>query len=192
MSPATGIICVTCGTESYTPDTQVLQPSHIEAREGEELLFPVGIGCPGGVGLAMDLHVMPDTVSFRALEFIEQPSDDSVVEGYFLDPSLSELWFHDEDKGAGVWWAVQNENFCFRDEAAMGCQLPLPCSSGRIVWKIPVEWRERGNDKFVPRRLSVVPQTFTMSAGGTLRVSKYQYWAERAISGARRKSEGMR
>ncbi|MGN0888776.1 MAG: hypothetical protein ACI4UY_07845 [Kiritimatiellia bacterium] len=192
MESTAGIIQVKIGDESYMPATQVLMPSHIEVREGEELHFPVMAGYPGGVGFAMDLHVMPDTVSFRALEFIEQPSDDSIVEDYFLNPNLSALWYHDEDKGAGVWRSIQNENFWFHDVASMGDQLPLPCSRGRIVWNIPVEWREKDDVDSPLRRLAVVPQSFVMAADGTLRVSKYRYWAERSPSGTRCKSEGVR
>ena len=139
----------------------------------------------------MDMYVLPETVVFRGIEMMEEVSYNSTIDGYFRNNRLSNLWYHTEDRGGGEWHRIQDGNYWFRDEASMGDELILPCSQGTLVWHIPISWRGYGEDDFSLRRLGLVNQTFTMTPAGTLRVSKYQYWVERTLSGHFNASQGV-
>ncbi|MCQ2394623.1 MAG: hypothetical protein MJ249_10085, partial [Kiritimatiellae bacterium] len=178
--------------QTYCPITRVIEPQAIEARNAEHLEFEVDVGRPGGVGFQMDLHILPGHVSFTALDFVEVPSNDSTIEGYFTNRVFSGMWYHTVERGAGERHRIQSENFWFTDLATMGDELILPCSNGRLVWNIPIEWMSHEDEGVNTHRIGTIPQTFTMDSDGTLRVSKYQFWIERLLNGTLRMSEGMR
>jgi hypothetical protein len=139
----------------------------------------------------MDLYLMPDTVSFQALDFWERPATNSTIEGYFTNQAFQAVWYHDTNMGAGVWHKIGNDNFWFTDAAQMGDELVTPVYPGRLVWHIPVDWRKWGDPTSVHQDFMSVDQTFEMSATGRLTVRKYQHWAAREMSGETLKSKGM-
>ena len=188
---ASGICSISMGGATCTPAVQVLEPTGIEARNAYRLSYSVPTNSPGGVGFAMDLYIMPDTVSFQSLEFWERPALDSTIEGYFTNASFQAVWHHDTSMGAGVWHGVSSLNYWFADTAQMGDELILPASPGILVWHIPIDWRKKDDPAFVHQDFKSVDQTFEMSATGRLTVYKYQHWAAREMSGATYKSEGM-
>ena len=192
LNAAQGLLRVEVGDVSYSPSTEVILPRTVVARNASRLDFDVKPGKPGGAGFAMDLYIYPETVSFMRLEFIEEESFNSSKDGYFNDERLSFAWYHTAARGAGVWRRVKGENFWFPDSATMGDELVLPCSRGTLIWHIPISWKKLGADDSSMRRLGTVDQTFTMTPAGTLRVSKYRYWAEREINGARHFAQGVR
>ncbi len=139
----------------------------------------------------MDLYIMPDTVSFQALEFWERSAYDSTIEGYFTNVAFQAVWYHDTNMCAGVWHRISGSNFWFNDTAQMGDELITPVSPGRLVWHIPVDWRKWGDPTLIRQDFKSVDQTFEMSGTGRLTVHKYQHWAAREMSGETFKSEGM-
>ena len=128
---------------SYSVLSQVFAPSMIVARNPKELKFDIAYGYPGGVGMQMDLYILPDTVSFQWLSFMEEPSMESVVDGYFTNNVFSSEWYHTVDRGAGEWHDIKPENFFFTDVAMMGDQLILPWNEGRIYWNIPIKGKRK-------------------------------------------------
>lgn len=187
----THLLYVDVGDAHYSPSTQVITPTSVEARDGEVMRFGVPAGTPGGAGFSMYMYVLPDTVAFQGVDFVEVPSVDGEIEGYFRDPEFEEFWYHTSRRGAGWWRRVQGDNLWFQDVASMGDRLKKPCSTGRIVWEIPIAWRAHDGDGS-RRQIMTVNQTFRMTPSGTLKVEKYQYWVERALNGDMRWASGMR
>ena len=185
------ICIISADNAMYAPEIQVLEPTGIEARNPHRLSYSVPENSPGGAGFYMDLHIMPDTVSFQALAFWERPAYDSTIEGYFTNQAFQAVWYHDESMGAGDWSGIGDANFWFTDAAQMGDELITPVCPGRLVWHIPIDWRSRDNPSLIRQGFKSVDQTFEMSASGRLTVSKYQHWAAREMNGVTLKSEGM-
>ena len=188
---AFGICSISVGGVTYIPVVHVLEPTGIEARNPCGLLYPVPTNSPGGAGFCMELYIMPDTVSFQALEFWERPAVNSTIEGYFTNTAFQSVWYHGTNMGAGVWHVISDSNFWFTDSAQMGDELITPVYPGRLVWHIPIDWRKQNDSTMINQDFMSVDQTFEMSATGRLTVYKYQYWAAREMSGETFKSEGM-
>ena len=186
-----GICEISVGGATYALAVQVLEPTGIEARNPRRLSYSVPVNSPGGAGFEMDLHIMPDTVSFQALEFWERPNLASTIIGYFTNTAFQAVWYHDAVMGAGVWRRISSANFWFKDTAQMGDELITPVYLGSLVWHIPIDWRKWGDPTLINQDFKTVDQTFEMSVSGRLTVSKYQHWAAREMSGETFKSEGM-
>ena len=185
------ICSISAGGAMYAPEVQVFEPMGIEARNPCRLSYSVPTNSPGGVGFAMDLYIMPDTVSFQALDFWERPATNSTIEGYFTNQAFHAVWYHDTNMGAGVWHGIGDDNSWFTDVAQMGDELITPVYSGRLVWHIPIDWRKHGDPTSIHQDIMSVDQTFEMSSTGRLTVYKYQHWAAREMNGETFKSEGM-
>ena len=139
----------------------------------------------------MDLYLMPDTVSFQALDFWERPATNSTIEGYFTNRAFQAVWYHDTNMCAGAWHGIGDANYWFTDTAQMGDELITPVYPGRLVWHIPIDWRKHGDSTSIHQDFKSVDQTFEMSATGRLTVRKYQHWDAREMSGETLKSKGM-
>ena len=177
---------------SYSVLSQVFAPSMIVARNPKELKFDIAYGYPGGVGMQMDLYILPDTVSFQWLSFMEEPSMESVVDGYFTNNVFSSVWYHTEDRGAGEWHDIKPENFFFTDVAMMGDQLILPWSEGRIYWNIPIKGKRKRDDRIVVDDTINYGQEFSMNADGRLRISKLGFWVQRNPYNERTRASGVK
>ena len=189
-----GICNIRVGDATCTPAVQVVEPTGVEARNPCMLLYSVPVNSPGGAGFQMDLHILPDTVSFQALDFWERASEapgSSTIEGYFTNVEFSAVWYHNTNMLAGVWHKISDGNFWFTDAATMGDELIIPVCSGRLVWHIPIDWRSHNNPTILHSDFKVVDQCFEMSDTGRLTVSKYGYWSAREMNGVTYKSEGM-
>ena len=189
---ATDVLRIQSGDVSYTPHSKVIEPRTVVASNAERCPFSVAKNYPGGAGFTMDLHILPQTVSFIGLDVMEEVSLDSAIDGYFSDSRLAKYWYHTSDRGGGDWHHVSGGNFWFRDQASMGDTLVLPCSEGVLVWKIPIAWKEHDGEDSTSKRLGLVRQRFSMTPAGVLKVSKYQYWVERGINEQPRGSQGVR
>ena len=191
---ASKIVKIQVSDATYEPNILVLMPTGIEARNPRMLSFSVSVNSPGGAGFQMDLRILPDTVSFQALEFWERATDtaeSSTIEGYFTNVAFSAVWHHTTNMSAGVWHKIGDANFWFTDNAQMGDELITPVCSGSLVWHIPIDWRSSNNQTIQHTDFKTVDQRFEMSDTGRLTVSKYGYWSAREMSGATCKSEGM-
>ena len=93
--------------------------------------------------------------------------------------------------GANEWHLIGLDNFFFVDAAKMMDALILPCREGALVWHIPILWQDAGATDGIAHELESVNQRFEMSGSGTLRVSKFGFWAERALDGTLNRSEGV-
>ena len=193
-SAASKIVKIQVSNATYEPDILVLEPTSVEARNPRMLSFTLPAKTPGGAGFQMNLHILPDTVSFQALEFWERASEapeSSTIVGYFTNVAFSAVWYHNTNMLAGVWHRVGDDNFWFTDSAQMGDELIIPVYPGSLVWHIPIDWRVHDNVDTLHRDFKIVDQSFEMSNTGRLTVSKYEYWAAREMSGATYKSEEM-
>ena len=191
---ASKIVKIQTSDATYEPDIRVLVPTDIEARNPRMLPSSVPVNSPGGAGFQMDLHILPDTVSFQALEFWERASEtpeSSTIEGYFTNVAFSAVWYHNANMLAGVWHKISDDNYWFTDAAQMDDELITPVCPGILVWHIPVDWRVYNNPTILHGNFKLVDQGFEMSANGRLTVSKYGHWAARDMNGATDKSEGM-
>jgi hypothetical protein len=188
----TDVLTVYCRGVCFVPETQVVMPSMVIARNPVEIKYDVGYGFPGGAGMQMDLYVIPEDVSFQWLSFMEVPSTNSVIDGYFSNNVFSAMWYHTEERGAGEWHGIQPENFFFSDTAAMGDKLLVPWSSGRIYWSIPVRGKRKSDDYIVVDDMIEYQQKFEISSSGCLRVSKFGFWVERSPNGEMNRSTGVK
>jgi hypothetical protein len=185
---ANKLIIFRLGSIEYIPKTEVIAPESLKAENAKELFFGLGYGVPGGAGFNVDVSVLPDSVSFREVTIMEEPSADSAITGYFEDLVFSNVWHHSEERGAGQWYSVTGDNFVFKDEVKMGDALILPVSSGNITWRIPVKWTGGMVTNYLPVSYE---QSFDMSDIGCLRVSKFGFWVERDLYNERNVSEGV-
>lgn len=193
LRSASSVLRISYDSCEYEPATAVIEPEMVEAGNAVQLPFSVPVGWPGGAGFEMDIFVKPDYVSFQQLAFMEDISSDDTIDGYFTNVAFSAVWHHSEDRGAGVWHNVQGENFFFHDQATMGDTLIRPWSTGLIVWRIPIRWRDKNATSAPVMNLPPnIEQTFTMSGSGCLRTAKYGFWVERDTDGTQRRSEGVR
>lgn len=136
------------------------------------------------------MYVHPDCVSFMELRFREIPSNTSDIYGYFTNSAFSEVWYHSRKRGAGVWHLIGLENYFFTDNAAMLDALRTPCTNGHILWTIPIGWKRNSGPNGI-ERLGTFLQNFEMNSVGTLKVSKFGFWVERAIDGSMNRSSGV-
>jgi hypothetical protein len=189
MNAGDRLISFSFGDSIYFPVTKTMLPISWKAKNAKELFFDIPFGKPGGAGFSSEVYIMPECVSFRGLYFMEEPSTNSIVTGYFKDEAFSQVWTHNEMMGAGMWYSVSADNFLFRDEAKMGDELILPVASGLIDWNIPVKWTNFSVTNYFEK---VYHQKFEMSATGVLRVSKFGLWVQRDLSNVRDVSEGVK
>ena len=181
---------LTGGGASFVPTTLTLKPRTIQARNVRQMPSSLPPGVPGGAGMELSLYVLPDDVSFMALSMQEKESD-SEIGGYFKDEAFSAVWRHNDAMGANEWHLIGIDNFFFVDAAKMMDALILPCRKGLLAWHIPILWQSAGETGDVTHELESVDQRFEMSEAGTLRVSKFGFWVERALDGTLNRSEGV-
>ncbi len=192
-------LAVTRGGETVYPFiTSTTPPTAIVAEHGVGLDFGVPPGTAGGAGMQLELYILPKTVSFSKLSLVEVPTMSEEPTGYFTDNFFSAVWYHTVSMGAGEWHDMKGGGFWFPDKPRMGDALPscqdLVWASGTIIWNIPIAWELKtlkGTD--YSKRIPVVyTQRFDFNASGTLRVTKFDYWAERDADNTKRGSEGIR
>jgi hypothetical protein len=121
-------------TSSVTMTTEV--PSSLSGKKDSDLTFPAGTQ---GAGMELTVTVSPTTVSFQALELIEDECDASATSGYFTTNTPGR---HDANAGAGKWRQVGTKNDV--SDTADSSGWPSPWSKGSYTWAIPVNWRLKG------------------------------------------------
>ena len=176
---------------AYVPLTDVTLPEVVFTGDVRKEVSPVPAGFAGGVEMSIDLYVAPTNVSFRGLAFMEIPSTNSVVTGYFSASEFSPIWYHDETMGAGVWYTIGADNFFFNDHPRMNDILDETWSAGVLEWAISIGWGPLGDYSATNRLSQTVVQRFDFTASGCLRVSKFRHWVEREVDGTKRRSEGV-
>jgi len=191
LQAAANMIAVTSGNVQYVPTCEVKMPESVFVGRAFEEPSNVQAGTAGGVEMHLEVFVAPTNVSFRALSFVEVPSSESVVTGYFQNAAFSAMWHHDESMGAGQWHPIGMDNFFFDDYPSMNEELPAPWSAGALHWIIPIGWRLSGTESVTNTLSNSVQQRFDLSPSGRLRLTKLGRWVERDPDGTTRCSEGV-
>ena len=193
------VLRIQCGEESYPPLLSLFEPAGYYCKRAQQIDFGLGTNVAGGVGMSLELYVMPRTVSLGRLAMEEVPTTHGLVGGYFENNEFSSMWAHTRDNKAGQWCDVGNDNlFMFADEATMGDDLPPMAPDGTltndvsfgwrdgdIIWTIPLGWNGHGTDgDTAPVKTNSVPelQRFNITPDGTLTVIKAGYFVSRGTN----------
>jgi hypothetical protein len=151
-------------TSSVTMTT--IAPESLSGKKDREITtFSAGAQ---GAGMELTITVAPTTVSFQALEVMEDTCDASAITNYFTKHAPPK---HDAAHGAGVWSQVGPQNDV--SDTADSSGQPSPWSQGSYTWAIPARWRKTGDKTsgtlFSAKSNEVVTIT---SADGTTIVTK--------------------
>jgi hypothetical protein len=122
-------------TSSVTMTTEV--PKTLSGKKDKDLAYPAGTQ---GAGMELTITVLPTTVSFQALELMEQTCAASAISGYFSSHAPGD---HDAAAGAGTWNQVGSANDV--SDTAESSGWPSPWSKGSFTWAIPASWRTKGS-----------------------------------------------
>ena len=192
---------VVCAGVSYTPSIRVVEPSGARALNPGAVTYGLSSLSAGGIGLQLDVQILPLDVSFQEIWVEEVPSTMGVQTGYFKHPYFDGDRCHSRENGAGVWFSVLDENIIdARDTAAYtqpyprmtpGGQLSESLSVGWIagenVWSIPLGWNvPQTPDGAEPWKCFAADetQTFTIDEFGTAGVRKLRHEAVREMLGS--------
>ncbi len=181
-------ITFTYGSVSYVVHVMCLRPHDIVCRKKPEiLLYGLSQGHAGGIGMLMELTLMPDTVWFEGVRVMERVAN-GVPTGYFLLDYFRPWWIHGTEQGAQNPSVVGTGNN-FGDTAATEDECPEYTtggwSVGTITWPIPVAWRERSDFPRTKGWLDFVvkEQKVTIDAVGTVGEEKFGWRVERDVQG---------
>ena len=187
------------GGMRYDFALMVVEPSMMIAVPQFAYDFCVATNHAGGSGMRLQLHVLPDTVSFEGIALEEVPSMEGTHQGYFSNVFFQAVWYHTIGMGAGKWKNVKPGNFWGKDDVCMGEELPRELtngvmtydlsegswSSGLLVWSIKWGWAEiNRSDGDPPAKEMTAPcnQTFAFAGNGTLSISKFQHAVSRGTN----------
>jgi len=126
-----------------------------------------------GAGMTLEITILPLTVSFYQIQFLEVPGPASEVKGYFSQFPASRLTHQ-----PGVDWApVGYDNKCpagCTDTAAASGYLPpysfRGVSGGSFVWHIPYKYRCNATGSGT--QFTTIDQTFSITGSGTTTITK--------------------
>ena len=90
--------------------------------------------------MELTMAVLPMTVSFQALELMEDTCAASAISGYFSNHAPGP---HDAAAGAAKWNQVGPADDV--PDTAESSGWPSPWSKGSFTWAIPVNWRMKGS-----------------------------------------------
>jgi hypothetical protein len=122
-------------TSSVTMTTVV--PTALSGNKDTDRSYPAGTE---GAGMDLTVTMSPTTVSFQALELMEQTCGASAISGYFTTHAPGS---HDAAAGAGTWNQVGPANDVSDTAESFGW--PSPWSRGGFTWAIPANWRMKGS-----------------------------------------------
>jgi hypothetical protein len=185
----------TYGNNQYSSCFSVIEPEALVVGVCKEVAFVAPTNTAGAVGMNIELFAAPLTVSFKGLSMMEIPTISSIPpEGMLADDVFSEIWNHTKDRGAGVFYCLRNDNFVFEDEVKFAVAIESPWQWGKIVWDIPIGWAQRESGDNDPC-IGILPvqyqQIFEIHSTGRFRLTKFNYWVERAADGSRARSNGV-
>ena len=137
----------------------------------------------GLIELDFDNRIVPEEVSFYAIEVMEIPLVSTNATGYFADPAKSEGLDHGK-RGAGGWSNVSFDNSSL-DIVGAGYYAKPWNGGGSFTWPIPNAWRLAG-DISTTNVFARNDQRFELDADGTARVFKFGYMGERTTNNQHR------
>jgi hypothetical protein len=124
------------GTISSVTMTTKAPESLSGKKDNDITTYPAG---SQGAGMELTITVLPTTVSFQALEIMEDTCNASAISGYFTKHAPPN---HDAKAGAGTWRQVGPNNDV--SDTADSSDQPSPWSQGSYTWAIPARWRKTG------------------------------------------------
>jgi hypothetical protein len=124
------------GTISSVTMTTKAPESLSGKKDNDITTYPAG---SQGAGMELTITVLPTTVSFQALEVMEDTCNASAISGYFTKHAPPN---HDAKAGAGTWRQVGPNNDV--SDTADSSDQPSPWSQGSYTWAIPARWRKTG------------------------------------------------
>ena len=152
-------IHATCEGQVYSPRVRVIEPEGIVAENAEAVRYGVPKGEAGGIGMKLDLYVIPRMVSFSNIAMQETPCLTGTHSGYFDNPAFADEWCHRTNHGAGEWHDIRGDNFFFKDYPRVQGAWPRMMNDGTIttdkaygwqdgtmVWDIPIGWGAKGTE----------------------------------------------
>jgi hypothetical protein len=182
----------------YTPRLTIIEPQRIAAVNATATRHGVPKGEAGGIGMELDLYVLPRTVSFGNIAMQEVPCLIGTHTGYFDNQEFANVWSHSRDCGAGVWYDVHNDNYFFKDNPRIGHALPRMTDDGVITddktcgwqygtvdWHVPLGWGARGtrDDSGQVGVLEGYEQSFVIYENGLSGVRKFFNQVTRQTNG---------
>ncbi len=124
------------GSTSSVTMTTIAPQSLSGKKDSEITTFAAGTQ---GAGMNLTVTVLPTTVSFQALEIIEDVCSASALTGYFTTHAPPA---HDAAHGAGVPSTIGPNNDV--SDTADSSGQPSPWAKGSYKWAIPTRWRMAG------------------------------------------------
>ena len=196
-----------CGGSAYVPCVAVVEPNAVEAQfahgigRGSVVTYGLPAGRAGGVGMLLNLFVMPAHVSFARISVREVPCLLYRAEGYFKNPYFGGMFGHTSLAGAGEWLPVEEDNFFGLDTAAYHAEVPrlapdgrrtddpaFAWTSGRVRVNNPFGWRPQeieavSDANFCRPFASETVDEITLDPDGTVGVWKLYQRVERSTNG---------
>jgi hypothetical protein len=188
-APITGpsaFLTASVGDASYSPELTVQEPVELMCSNVVKVITnSVTPGYTGGVGMKLQLYVLPLTVSFENIAVEEVPCEIGSHSGYFTNSAFSAFWSHTYANGAGRWRDMNSGNYYGPDRSTTGNWPPI-WDSGVMSWNIPIGWNYLRTDigeppikNFPIQYLSV----WTMSPDGTVTKSKHGHIISKSTNG---------
>lgn len=165
------------GSVSYCPKIEVKEPEGLACTAvGYLPANPLT-----GIGMALEVCVLPRTVSFEGLllQEVAAPANATSPEwgvhsGFFADLAYQTRWYHYATWGAGQWIEVSQGNLFGRYDESRMMRWPRPWSNGNMTWAIPIAWKS-GYPPYADEegRLGVVYQSEWTMADDALTKTKH-------------------
>ena len=125
------------GSTSSVTMTTIAPQSLSGKKDSEITTYAAGTQ---GAGMNLTITVLPTTVSFQALQIMEDVCGASAISGYFTTHAPPR---HDAAHGAGVWSTIGPKNDVSDTADSFG--QPSPWAQGSYTWAIPTRWRKTGD-----------------------------------------------
>ena len=155
LDAATDPISASARGVEYVPSIMVVEPSGVEAKDVIEEVFSVATNHAGGIGMVMQLYVLPSDVSFSGIAIEEVPNTTGTHTGYFANSEFQNWWYHTRDRGAGHWLQVDGTNRFGVDRPRLESELYRVTDDGIFIddpnygwydgtlnWANPFGWNE--------------------------------------------------
>ena len=105
-------ISTRCNDVDFILDVSVVEPTEIVAcGRPTQNTFGLGHNVAGGIGMGLQLYVMPTNVAFSGIAVQEVPTDYRDPTGYFANPYFDTVWSHTVERHAGEWHNIAASNF---------------------------------------------------------------------------------
>jgi len=196
LAVTNAVLSVSLGAANYSFPVKVIGPSGfiatsprpIDLSVSTNLNFTPALEGQIGASFMVDLHYLPDFVSFAGVDVTEGEAAPSGVWGYFASHPDA-VTSHDASHGAGATVPILNGNSGGHDNVGYSVgSLAQPLSAGGWHWDIPVYWSVPGSS--ATNRFMTNVQTFELSPNGDFTVGKFGCSAIRGTNGVQQISGG--